>query len=154
MTQTQFNKDKERLLVKLPEGNEVTYLLDSQNPDRFQQGNIISTVRTPGPRGGDQTEISMDFTLITRILNYWKNWLRRVEKSFHENVAEIVRLVSVKLKRPSSKLVSWRCYLFQANQGGSVLSCDRCCFRFVSGDLKLEKRLLTHASNNGLNGRG
>jgi len=58
MTQSQFNEDKEQLKVTFPEGNEITYVLDGLNPDRFQQGNVISTAHTPGPRGADQTQIS------------------------------------------------------------------------------------------------
>ncbi|MFQ5528314.1 MAG: RHS repeat-associated core domain-containing protein [Thermoanaerobaculia bacterium] len=56
-TRNSYDEDKELLSVVLPEGNSISFTFDSQNPDRFQHGNLIAMVRTPGPRGGDQTAL-------------------------------------------------------------------------------------------------
>lgn len=48
--------------VTYPEGNQEFYTYDRTNPDRFQQRNILSITKTPGPRGGDQTALTTSFT--------------------------------------------------------------------------------------------
>ena len=68
MTQSLYNEDKELLVVALPEGNSIRCTFDTQNPDRFQHGNVIATERTPGPRGGDQTALFTE-TLFEPIYN-------------------------------------------------------------------------------------
>ncbi|MFI5458895.1 MAG: RHS repeat-associated core domain-containing protein [Isosphaerales bacterium] len=47
----------------LPAGNTFTYTYDSSNPDRFQQGNLLSVTETPdSTRGGDQSAITTTYT--------------------------------------------------------------------------------------------
>lgn len=53
-----YNADGERTSTTFPEGNRIEYTFDENNPDRFQQGNLIRITRLPGPRGGDQTQIT------------------------------------------------------------------------------------------------
>jgi RHS repeat-associated protein len=62
VTRNQYNKDKKLIVSTFPEGNTVTYTLDNLNPDRFQQGNILTTVHTPGPRGADQAALTTKTT--------------------------------------------------------------------------------------------
>lgn len=57
-TRYEYNKDSEPVRTTLPEGNVVEYRYDSNNPDRFQQGNVLQTINIPdADRGGDQQEI-------------------------------------------------------------------------------------------------
>ncbi len=48
-----YNADGKRTRVTPPEANEVRYLYDTLNPNRFQQGNLLEIRRAAGPRGGD-----------------------------------------------------------------------------------------------------
>ncbi len=57
-----YNDDGNRLSTTFPEGNQVVYVFDTANPDRLQQGNLLSVTRLPGPRGGDQTAIKTTYT--------------------------------------------------------------------------------------------
>lgn len=58
VTHSRYNYDKERVQTTLPEGNTIAPSFDENNPDRFQQGNNVRTVRTPdATRGGDQTAL-------------------------------------------------------------------------------------------------
>jgi RHS repeat-associated protein len=46
-----------------PQGNTVVYTYDAANPDRFQQGNLLSETQTPdAARGGDQSAITTTYT--------------------------------------------------------------------------------------------
>lgn len=58
------NYDGDALLesITYPEGNQEIFTYDTANPDRFQQRNILSITKTPGPRGGDQTALTTSFT--------------------------------------------------------------------------------------------
>jgi RHS repeat-associated protein len=54
-TQYEYNKDGQMTRLINPEGNSVDFAYDERNPDRFQQGNLLSETRTPDrTRGGDQ----------------------------------------------------------------------------------------------------
>ena len=53
-----YNADGEMLTHTNGEADSVQYTYDSSNPDRFQQGNVLQVSRSPGPRGGDQPQIS------------------------------------------------------------------------------------------------
>jgi len=58
VTRYSYNSDKELVRKTLPEGNKIEHYFDEHNPDRFQQGNRIRTVRIPdAERGGDQDQI-------------------------------------------------------------------------------------------------
>ena len=57
VTRHTYNADGERLMTIFPEGNRIDYAYDANNPERFQQGNLIENTYTPGSRGGDQTTI-------------------------------------------------------------------------------------------------
>jgi len=48
-TRYEYNRDGEVTRIIYPEGNSVEYVYDSQNSDRFQQGNILREIR-PGTR--------------------------------------------------------------------------------------------------------
>jgi len=56
-----YNTDSELLSVVRPEGDSITYVYDSGNPERAQQGNLIGETHHPGPRGGDQTSITTTY---------------------------------------------------------------------------------------------
>ena len=57
-TRFQHNKDGKVVRVEFPEGNVTQYTYDEKNPDRLQQGNLLSRVLLPDARrGGDQTAI-------------------------------------------------------------------------------------------------
>jgi YD repeat-containing protein len=61
-THFEFNKEGEVLKVIYPEGNSIEYDFDDENPDRFQQGNLLSETRRPDPkRGGDQAFIKTTY---------------------------------------------------------------------------------------------
>jgi YD repeat-containing protein len=61
-TRYEYNKDGELTKVIYPEGNTVEYVYDDTNPDRFQQGNLLSEIRRPDPkRGGDQAFIKTTY---------------------------------------------------------------------------------------------
>ena len=53
-----YNADGERTSTTFPEGNRLEFTYDESNPNRFQQGNLIQTVHVPGPRAGDQTQLT------------------------------------------------------------------------------------------------
>jgi len=58
VTHYRYNHDKEQVQMVLPEGNVADFTFAQDNPDRFQQGNQIRTMRTPdAKRGGDQTAL-------------------------------------------------------------------------------------------------
>ncbi len=62
-TRHEYNEDGQRLKTVFPEGNSVSYLYDDQNPDRQQQGNLLTVTRTPdADRGGDQGTIRVAMT--------------------------------------------------------------------------------------------
>jgi RHS repeat-associated protein len=62
-TRHEYNQDGEVLRIISPEGNATEYVYDRQNPDRFQQGNILQEVRRPDAgRGGDQEMIVTSYT--------------------------------------------------------------------------------------------
>ena len=59
----QYNADSELLEEILPEGNSIEWAYDSGNPDRWQQGNLLSETRWPdADRGGDQSSITTAWT--------------------------------------------------------------------------------------------
>src|SRR5207249_3020551 len=60
-----FNKDGEMIAHTNAELDSTQYTFDSANPDRFQQGNLLQTMRLPGPRGGDQAQIIASMTYET-----------------------------------------------------------------------------------------
>jgi RHS repeat-associated protein len=62
VTTFEYDRDYRLKRENLPEGNFIIYVYDEFNPDRFQQGNLLSVTRMPGPRGGDQTMIQTMFT--------------------------------------------------------------------------------------------
>src|SRR5262249_7648225 len=54
-----YNQDYLLLGETLPEGNSVQYVYDSNNPDRFLQGDLLSETQHPdAARGGDQASIT------------------------------------------------------------------------------------------------
>jgi RHS repeat-associated protein len=58
-----YDRDYRPLQVVLPQGNSIRYVYDTANPDRFQQGNLLSLTRLPdAARGGDQAAITTTFT--------------------------------------------------------------------------------------------
>lgn len=62
-TRYEYNRDGELLRMIYPEGNSVEYVYDSQNPIRFQQGNLLSEVRRPdAKRGGDQSFLRISYS--------------------------------------------------------------------------------------------
>lgn len=52
-----YNHDKELIETVHPMGNRTEFVHDVDNPDRFQQGNLIATIRFRDDRGGDQESI-------------------------------------------------------------------------------------------------
>jgi hypothetical protein len=59
VTQYQYDLDKHLIKEIVPDGNTVTYVEDDNNPDRFQQGNLLRAIQSPdAARGGDQTTIT------------------------------------------------------------------------------------------------
>ncbi|MBI1742219.1 hypothetical protein HYR54_04035 [Candidatus Acetothermia bacterium] len=59
----EYNKDGQVIKVLEPEGNSIEYVYDDKNPDRLQQGNLLSVTRRPDPkRGGDQQFIKTTYT--------------------------------------------------------------------------------------------
>ena len=50
------------LTVTHPEGNSSTNAYDSAHPSRLSQGNLLSVIQSPGPRGGAQPQLSTTFT--------------------------------------------------------------------------------------------
>jgi RHS repeat-associated protein len=62
-TRYEYNRDGEMTRMIYSEGNSVEYVYDSQNPDRFQQGNLLSETRRPdNKRSGDQAFIRTSYT--------------------------------------------------------------------------------------------
>ncbi len=57
VSQYRYNIDKELLQTIFPESNIINATFDQNNADRFQQGNLIRSVRIPDARGGDQTAL-------------------------------------------------------------------------------------------------
>jgi YD repeat-containing protein len=57
-----WNGDYEPLGTTLPQGNSSSQTYDAANPDRFQQGNLLSSTRLPDTRGGDQSFITTSQT--------------------------------------------------------------------------------------------
>ena len=57
-TRYEYNQDGELVTQILPEGNRMEYEYDDDNPDRFQQGNVLKGVRIrDAARGGDQARL-------------------------------------------------------------------------------------------------
>ncbi len=57
-TRYEYNPEGELLRQINPEGNAIEYAYDQNNPDRFQQGNLVAVMRRPDARrGGDQEAI-------------------------------------------------------------------------------------------------
>jgi RHS repeat-associated protein len=62
-TSYEYNQDGEMMRIIRPEGNSVEFAYDDRNPDRFQQGNLLSETRRPdSQRGGDQASIRVSRT--------------------------------------------------------------------------------------------
>lgn len=62
-TRYEYNKDGEMIRMIHAEANSVEYVYDDQNPDRFQQGNLLDEIRKPDTkRGGDQPFIRISRT--------------------------------------------------------------------------------------------
>ena len=58
-----YNSHGERAEYILPEGNRVVYEFDDTNPDRFQQGNLLSSTRLPDAvRGAAQSQLRTSYT--------------------------------------------------------------------------------------------
>jgi RHS repeat-associated protein len=63
VTQYQYDMDYHLLQETLPLGNTIRYTYDTSNPDRFEQGNLLSVTETPdSTRGGDQSAITTTYT--------------------------------------------------------------------------------------------
>jgi YD repeat-containing protein len=60
-----YNADGETIARTNPALDSAQFTFDSTNPDRFQQGNLLQTLRLPGPRGGDQTSLVTSSTYQT-----------------------------------------------------------------------------------------
>lgn len=58
----EYNKDGEIVRRINPEGDSAEYTYETGSTDRLRQGNLLSTARFPGPRGGDQASISSSAT--------------------------------------------------------------------------------------------
>lgn len=54
VTTHRYNLHGLRVATVFPEGSEVNYGFDSENPDQSQQRNLIRIENVPGPRGADQ----------------------------------------------------------------------------------------------------
>ena len=62
-TVLEYNRDGETTSLMKPEGNVILYTYDHDNPDRLQQGNLLSKKEIPHPnRGGDQDFIITEYT--------------------------------------------------------------------------------------------
>ncbi len=62
-TRYEYNADSELVREILPEGNSLEWVYDSGNPDRRQQGNLLSETWWPdADRGGDQSGITAAWT--------------------------------------------------------------------------------------------
>jgi RHS repeat-associated protein len=62
-TRYEYNQDGKLLRAILPQGNSVEYAYDDRNPDRYQQGNLLTTTSRPdSARGGDQAAIRVTRT--------------------------------------------------------------------------------------------
>jgi RHS repeat-associated protein len=62
-TKYQYDGDYHLLKETMPLGNTVQYVYDTGNPDRFEQGNLLSVTQTPdSTRGGDQSTIQTTYT--------------------------------------------------------------------------------------------
>jgi RHS repeat-associated protein len=62
-TRYEYNQDGKLLRAILPQGNSAEYAYDDRNPDRYQQGNLLTaTSRPDSQRGGDQTAIRVSRT--------------------------------------------------------------------------------------------
>jgi RHS repeat-associated protein len=63
VTNYQYDMDYHLLKETMPQGNVIQYVYDSANPNRLQQGNLLSVTQTPDAgRGGDQNSIKTTFT--------------------------------------------------------------------------------------------
>ena len=62
VTEHTYNGDGELASTSYPEGNSIVYDYDDENPDRLQQGNLLSVIHLPGPRGGGQTQRKVSYT--------------------------------------------------------------------------------------------
>jgi RHS repeat-associated protein len=65
VTTMRYNADGRTLLKTMPAGDQMAYLFDEGNADRFQQGNMLRMTHTPGPRGGDQSALVTTYTYET-----------------------------------------------------------------------------------------
>jgi RHS repeat-associated protein len=62
-TTYQYNKDSLLLGETDPQGNSVQYVYDSNNPDRFLQGDLLAEIQhADTARGGDQSTITSTYT--------------------------------------------------------------------------------------------
>ena len=62
-TRFEYNADSALVREVLPEGNSLEWVYDSGNPDRWQQGNLLSETRRPdADRGGDQSSLTTAWT--------------------------------------------------------------------------------------------
>ena len=66
VTTMRYNADGRTLLKTMPAGDQMVYLFDEGNADRFQQGNMLRMTHTPGPRSGDQSALVTTYTYETR----------------------------------------------------------------------------------------
>jgi len=62
ITDFNYNAHGEITRTVLPMGNEIRYIYDTSNQDRFQQGNLLSVIRLPDVRGGDQVRLEVTYT--------------------------------------------------------------------------------------------
>ena len=63
VTTYQYDKDYHLVEETMPQGNSVQYTYDSNNPNRLEQGNLLSVTQTPdAARGGDQSAITTTYT--------------------------------------------------------------------------------------------
>lgn len=72
-TNMTYNDDGEVTELVRPMGNRVVYEFDAENPDRFQQGNLLSIMRIPDSRGGAQDQLVETFAyepLFNQILTH------------------------------------------------------------------------------------
>ena len=59
----EYNADSELVQIAFPQGNVVALTYDTGNPDRLQQGNLLSmTAIADADRGGDQETITTTYT--------------------------------------------------------------------------------------------
>ena len=64
-TRLTWNSASLPLSATFPEGNSVAYTYDSANPDVRLRANLLQADRSPGPRGGDQPQITERWTYAT-----------------------------------------------------------------------------------------